>query len=413
MARFHSCKMEGYAFSTRLAVLAGMLLAVLLSCVVCPTGVASPKTSFIGEDAGGEASGEIICSRTVPPVIPVIPDIPELFLQLFRKAKSVAFRNYPQIDFVNDIVAAAFFMDANPEPYGDNFTLKSVNSWSSSSRVPVETSPSVPWFALFSSVHRYEGNQVPLMYVEEREVLDVVRGIKSVALDSKYIPLIDLTTFLYTQTQAPISDGVLRNDCSDFIELIGWPNDKASEYDDREYVYFIADYLLNKLSTHFSWISGNPVTYAECRQQFTNSVEDALEEFLPGKHLEITQKDRDRFNYLKKDSMDQLNVADNLATLVIDGKSVKVVTAVMDFDIYGIRLYETIREVLKAKEADFCILSRKNADGSVTLRVPAQYEKNNKQLWKYLEQVSKCDGTFVDDELTVKEEGWTNIEGVL
>eukprot|EP00922_Rhytidocystis_sp_ex-Travisia-forbesii_P050387 GHVS01074912.1.p1 GENE.GHVS01074912.1~~GHVS01074912.1.p1 ORF type:complete len:110 (+),score=10.43 GHVS01074912.1:2-331(+) len=105
-----------------------------------------------------------------------------------------------------------------------------------------------------------------------------------------------------------------------------------------------------------------------------------------------------------------------MAKLWIDHLEVKRVSlfwAEIDFDKYGTRLNETIREVLKKNGAHFCMLWRPNENGSVTLRVPGQLKQNNERLWDYLKDLANSEEVFQGGELTVDQDGWKKINKAL
>eukprot|EP00922_Rhytidocystis_sp_ex-Travisia-forbesii_P067465 GHVS01100366.1.p1 GENE.GHVS01100366.1~~GHVS01100366.1.p1 ORF type:complete len:214 (-),score=5.25 GHVS01100366.1:41-682(-) len=209
MTIFHSCKMEGYAFSTRLAVLAGMLLAVLLSCVVCPVkfglnGVKSNRPSGIGTPVGQ--------------VTPAYDNTP------------LGYRHYPARNFVMYLMYLAFFMDVKPEPYGDDFTLvPQRTSWTR----PVEYGPDICQLfgpsSILRLIHKIEengsGRNVKLRLSQWNDPNEMAEEGELKTMSKKYSSLMELHLFVFRQRRATCDDE-LEVACSEFPRYINWSKKK-------------------------------------------------------------------------------------------------------------------------------------------------------------------------------------------
>eukprot|EP00922_Rhytidocystis_sp_ex-Travisia-forbesii_P050388 GHVS01074913.1.p1 GENE.GHVS01074913.1~~GHVS01074913.1.p1 ORF type:complete len:410 (+),score=37.18 GHVS01074913.1:59-1288(+) len=390
-----------------------MLLAVLLSFVVCPQfGLMGVHTDNAGIRALREAErqkelGNVPYNIADTPVnhmalipvnhMPVIPVNHHTF---------VGFQKYPSRNFAFSLMSLAFFMDILPQPYGENFTVEPIflDNWT------VPPGSREPFLDYKVEGHGL-GRTVQMTISQPNANNEIPPGeFKSMSL--KYSRLIELYLFDRWQKFAE-SDSDLDFLGSQFLTCIGWLT-PTSAVEDPDYSYFIADYLLKKISTHFEWSFDQPWFYIRNKVKFNESMDKALEELSPEKLSEMADEDKTYLAALKKKSKEELMLEKNVATLSIGDKRVKVVWAEMDFEKYGTRLYQTIREVLGANDADFCMLWEKNNDKSVTLLVPKQFDKDNKELWTHLEKVANSnDASFCYGELTVDREGWENIKNTL
>eukprot|EP00922_Rhytidocystis_sp_ex-Travisia-forbesii_P048693 GHVS01072500.1.p1 GENE.GHVS01072500.1~~GHVS01072500.1.p1 ORF type:complete len:215 (-),score=30.14 GHVS01072500.1:154-798(-) len=164
------------------------------------------------------------------------------------------------------------------------------------------------------------------------------------------------------------------------------------------------------MAKHFNWISTIYWRYYDNKEKFNKSMDLALEEMKPEKQAKADYAD---FAALKEKSEKELRRKDNVKTLSVGDKKVNVLLAELDFDEYGTRINKSIRDVLKEKGADFCMLWRTNGDDSVSLLVPEQRDKETEKLWTRLQNLAGTWGMFLFGELSVTKEGWEQIEKTL
>eukprot|EP00922_Rhytidocystis_sp_ex-Travisia-forbesii_P001123 GHVS01001593.1.p1 GENE.GHVS01001593.1~~GHVS01001593.1.p1 ORF type:complete len:381 (+),score=46.05 GHVS01001593.1:3-1145(+) len=377
-----------------------MLLAVLLSFVVCPKFglVDIGNMDYRYQPLDNEDPVQQVTPVTTPRVM-------------------LPFHNYPARSFATDLFFLAYFMDMSPPPAcGDNFTLSPEKSWNIppvGEHEPVRQS--LPSALNQLSEKKSSGKTFRMSMAKSRDSGKVpLAGGEGTAkkaqnlMSDKYLGLFNLEKFDFRQKHAA-SDNDLDAACSEFLTNIGWRTPTKA---DEDYCYFIADYLLEKVAKHFEWITNQQLLYSDHKVLLDAAMAEALQELDSQKQSYITPADRQNFDALKKQSKKFIRNG-KVAKLRLDGTKVNVLWAEMKVDNYGTRQDKTIREVLKKSNADFCVLWRKNDDASVTLHVPEQFENSTDNLRNHLTEVAATRGTFDMGELTVHEHEWENIKKAL
>eukprot|EP00922_Rhytidocystis_sp_ex-Travisia-forbesii_P048691 GHVS01072497.1.p2 GENE.GHVS01072497.1~~GHVS01072497.1.p2 ORF type:complete len:238 (-),score=17.50 GHVS01072497.1:1598-2311(-) len=187
------------------------------------------------------------------------------------------------------------------------------------------------------------------------------------AMASKYARLIKLQKFVRRQAEIRSSDEV-DSTSAKFRDAIDCP--KLTElFTTVDYSYFIADYALGKLAKHFAWMYSPYLVLEDIRERFDASMNNALQEVLPEHPFAKKSEYLKHFFNSRNELVKELSRKGNVATLWIDDTLVKVRSAEIDFDRYGTRLHQTIREVLLSDEADFCMLRKTHYDETVTVLV--------------------------------------------